>query len=150
MEFVGATPKHNVPARGHATPQARSRPRLARKNASGKAPSPPGVRYAQADAPCTAAVRVETGREARRRDDLLAEVWSDIVAWTPGAAVEVLFREGRSTAISVGAGFAMHVSAAAIPDPQLMGEVYRQLVAPELAVSAARSRGWVAGAVVLR
>lgn len=108
------------------------------------------VRYSAADAAWTAAARVETRRDARTLSDFLAEVESDIVAWSPGAALEVLFREGPTTVVSVGAGFATHVAAAAIPDPEFMGEVYRRLLGPQLAVYAARSRTWVAGAAVRR
>lgn len=69
-------------------------------------------------------------REEFRREDFIAQVHTDIRAWIPAGRVEIARDVGR---LSVGAGGAVagYTPSATIPDPTLMGPLYRELVAQE-------------------
>lgn len=98
------------------------------------------VRYLPEASPWTAGIRLSVHNETRLRRDFVAEVASDIDAWTHGLALEVVRQLGGSSRVSVGYSLGLRSVVSSIPDPELMGPVYQLLIAPELSLYAAQSR----------
>lgn len=97
------------------------------------------IRYMPPGSPWAAALVLRLAGESRLRQDFIAETWTEIDSWTPGAAAEVAWTPGRSTALSVGFGFAAYSATSTLPNPELMGPVYQRLIAPELSLYATRA-----------
>ena len=72
------------------------------------------------------------------REDFVATVGTDLVEWTTTAAVSAAHRFGHT---SLGIGFAMawYGAEGSIPNPDSLGPVYRQFVAPGLGLEASRA-----------
>lgn len=79
----------------------------------------------------------QTAQEDRARRDYVAEAYSSITSWLPGASLEVARRILPATSVSVGAGLGRQYTSSRLPNPANMGPVYGALVAPELALYAA-------------
>jgi hypothetical protein len=69
-------------------------------------------------------------RQSHRREDFIAETYTDLKAWTPGLGVEVA-RAFGANAVSAGYAIAAYEPSGGIPDPSNMGPIYQQLIAPE-------------------
>lgn len=91
------------------------------------------------------AARLDVRGERRERSDFLAEVGTDLVSWRPAASLEVGRRIGSTTLLSLAGGLGFYEPKATLLNPTAMGPVYRQVMGPELALYAARSRPTVAG-----
>jgi hypothetical protein len=87
------------------------------------------VRYLPASAWAVAGT-LSLVRESRRREDFIAETYTDLKAWTPGLGVEVA-RAFGSNAVSAGYAIAAYTPSGGIPDPSTMGPIYQQLIAAE-------------------
>ena len=87
--------------------------------------------------------------EERRRSDGLAEVFSDLRTWRPMAGGEVVRWFGSKLAISVGGAFVEHNPSGTVPQASMLGDAYRNWIAPELALEASEAHAG-AGAVTLR
>jgi hypothetical protein len=92
------------------------------------------VWYAPGDLPWSVTAALGVSRESRLREDFVDAIASDIVAWTPGLAVEVARSIAPSTAVAVGAGLSQYAAVSSIPNPSFRGRVYQLLLAPELAL----------------
>jgi len=97
------------------------------------------VRYAPAGSAWAATATGALSRLHRDRYDFIVEVGSDLVEWTPSAALAVARRIGR-TSVAVGASGAAYSAVGSIPDASLMGPVYQRVVAPGMTVAATRAR----------
>ncbi|MEJ7812537.1 MAG: hypothetical protein WKG32_19150 [Gemmatimonadaceae bacterium] len=97
------------------------------------------VRLVPRTSPWSAAVIAGTARDSYDRRDFVAELASDVEAWTPHAALEVARSVGASTRVSFGYGATQHVTTSRIPSPAELGPAYRRLAAPELALTAGAS-----------
>ena len=82
----------------------------------------------------TAALRLGTSRQSRRRWDLLARVGSDIKSWMPAVSVEVARSLPGGFAVSLGGGYTRHTPWGGIPTPGEMDPAYQNWIAPELAL----------------
>jgi hypothetical protein len=99
--------------------------------------------------PWEAATVVGVSHEGRRRSDGLAEVFSDLRAWRPTCAFEVVRWFGNKLAVSAGGAVAEHNPTGTIPRATAMSAAYGNWIAPELALEASGARGRAA-AVTLR
>jgi hypothetical protein len=77
-------------------------------------------------------------RFRRQVNDFLVRVESDLEVWTPSAGVALGWLEG-STLVAVGGGVSASGPYATLPNPDSMGTVYRQFLAPALSRDASRS-----------
>jgi hypothetical protein len=82
----------------------------------------------------TAAVRVGTVRQSRKRWDYLARVGSDINSWTVTVAAEVARTLAWGVSASLGVGYTRHSPWGSIPTPGLMEPAYQSWIAPELSI----------------
>jgi hypothetical protein len=97
------------------------------------------VRYAPAGSEWTATATGALSRVHRDRYDFIVEVGSDLVQWTPSAALALARRIGH-TSVAVAASGAAYSAVGSIPDASQMGPVYQHLVASSMAVAATRAR----------
>lgn len=83
-----------------------------------------------------AGVVVRTARDRSERTDFLAELRSEIEAWSPGASIELARHVGRASWVGAAVGQTWYSAASTIPSPDSLGTEYRRLIAPELAFTA--------------
>jgi hypothetical protein len=86
-------------------------------------------------------LRVQTARDWSIRTDYLAELRSEIEAWSPGATAEIVRRIGADGWISAAVGRTWYSAASTIPAPDELGPEYRRLIAPELALMGRAATG---------
>ena len=106
------------------------------------------LRLPSADSTWVVAVQVSGRREERLRHDFLIGAASDLRIWQPGASVELARSLSEHTSVSVGGGTSGYEPAGSVPAVGLHGIVDPVLVAPELAIYAARARAYAATAAV--
>ncbi len=94
------------------------------------------LRYLPPGSPWMLALVGSLQRESRRRNDFIAEIWSDIEGWTTGIGLEVARALGPSTSVSLAYGASFYWANSSIPNPELMGPIYQELLAPELSLYA--------------
>lgn len=85
-------------------------------------------------------VALQARRESRFRRDAVDLISSDVQAWTAGAALEAGRALGERFAVSAAYAASFYSPDARVPDPASRGEVYRRLIAPELAFYASDAR----------
>lgn len=78
-------------------------------------------------------------RESRQRQDLGAQLGSNISATTPSVALELGRTVGSSLFVSVGGAMAAYGPTSVIANPASRGPVYRYYIAPELDLYASRA-----------
>jgi hypothetical protein len=77
-----------------------------------------------------------TTRETVARSDYVASLATDIVAWSPSASVEVARDVGSRGALAVTLLAGQHATTSRVPASAEQGPVYREYIAPELALAA--------------
>lgn len=80
------------------------------------------------------ALSIGTGRDSRRRQDLLARVASDLNSWMPTASLEVARALPWGLAVSAGVGFSQYAPWGSVPTPWEMSPAYQEWIAPELSL----------------
>ena len=106
------------------------------------------LRMPLTDSAWIAAVRLSVRRESRLRHDYLIAAASDLRAWHPGVSVEIARHLSKHTALSLGGGVSGYEPAGFVPAAGVFGAVDPVLVAPELALYAARARAYTASAAI--
>lgn len=77
-----------------------------------------------------------TTRETMARTDYVASLATDIVAWSPSASLEVARDVGTRGALAVTVLGGQHATTSRVPASAEQGPVYREYIAPELALAA--------------
>lgn len=87
--------------------------------------------------PWRASLRLLIQRDARTRRDEVVGVESRIVGWETGVGLEISRRVVGALRAALGGGLTSYVpTEARIPAPSRMGELYREWIAPEMALYA--------------
>lgn len=91
-----------------------------------------------------------TSHEVRTREDFIARRGTKVDAWTPAGGLEVAYGAARATSVSASIGFTLRGAVSKIPAPQVLGPVYRAVLAPETSLYAAGSSGSTGAVTVAR
>jgi hypothetical protein len=97
------------------------------------------LRLLPAERGWTGALIVGWTHESRKRQDLTAQLGSNISANTPSVSLDVGHTVGPRLLLSAGLELAAYGPTSTIPDPATAGPVYRYYVAPELDLYASRA-----------
>lgn len=79
-------------------------------------------------------LRLGTARRRWSRLDLVNHAAFDVTAWTPRAFLELAWEVGGLLSVGVGGGWSQYAPRGEIPSSAELGPVYREYIAPELAM----------------
>lgn len=98
------------------------------------------ARWLPAEGGWRAGLLARTARDYSERTDFLAQLRSEIEAWSPGASLELARRVTSASWVALAFGQTWYSAASTIPAPNDLSDEYQRLIAPELALNASAAR----------